>query len=119
MRLQMSHLWKKVQDEMVYEKNIHKKSINIILVPSQRYQDSRLLLQNPNVPRNVTGFSNCAQRITGSNYLDVDSPFVMMSYMLSISSCNTLISFSCLIETIATALLISSWSVELFFSVCL
>ena len=36
----MSHLWKKVQDEMVDEKNIHKKSINIVLVPSQRYQDS-------------------------------------------------------------------------------
>ena len=42
--LYMSHLWKKVQDEIVY-KNINKKSINIILVPSQRYQDSRHLLK--------------------------------------------------------------------------
>ena len=35
-------------------KNINKKSLNIILVPSQRYQDSRHLLQNPKVPRNVS-----------------------------------------------------------------
>ena len=71
----MSHLWDKVQDETVDEKNICKKSMNIILGPSQRYQDSRHLLQNPKVPRSVMGFSNCAQRFTGSNYLDVDSPF--------------------------------------------
>ena len=45
--------------------------MNIILVPSQRYQDSRHLLQNP---RSAMGFSNCAQKFTGSNYLDVDSP---------------------------------------------
>ena len=71
----MSHLWNKVQDEMVDEKNICNKSMHIILVPSQRYQDSRRLLQNPKVPRSVMGFSNHAQRFTGSNYLDVDSPF--------------------------------------------
>ena len=59
---------------MVDEKTLTK-SINIILVPSQRYQDSRHLLQNPKVPRNAMGFSNYAQRFTGSNYLDVDSPF--------------------------------------------
>ena len=75
MRLYNSHLWKKVQDGMVDEKNIYKKSMNIILVPSQRYEDSRHILQNPLVPRNVMGFSNCAQRFTGSNYLDVDSSF--------------------------------------------
>ena len=63
----MSHLWKTVQDKMVDEKNIYKKSINIILVPSQRYQDSRHLLQNPKVSRNVMGFSNRAQRYTGPN----------------------------------------------------
>ena len=50
------------------------KSINIILVPSQRYKDSRHLLQNPKVPKTVMAFSNRAQRFTGSNYLDVDSP---------------------------------------------
>ena len=65
----MSHLWKKVQDEMVDAKNIYKKSITIILVPSQRYKDSRHLLQNPKVPRNVMGFSNCAQTFTPQNYL--------------------------------------------------
>ena len=41
----MSHLWKKVHDEMVYEKTLTKKSINIVLVPSQRYQDSSHILQ--------------------------------------------------------------------------
>ena len=45
-----------------------------ILVPSQRYQDSRHLLQNPTVPNYVMSFSNRAQIFTGSNYLDVDSP---------------------------------------------
>ena len=46
-----------------------------ILVPSQRYQgSSRHLLQNPTVPNYVMSFSNHAQRFTGSNYLDVDSP---------------------------------------------
>ena len=69
----MSHLWNKVQDEMVDEKTFTKKNMNIISVPSQRYQDSRHLLQNPKVPRSVMGFSNCEQRFTGSNYLDVDS----------------------------------------------
>ena len=63
----MSHLWKKVQDKM--------QSINIISVPSQRYKYSRHLSQNPKVPRKVLGFSNCAQIFTGSNYLDVNSPF--------------------------------------------
>ena len=55
-------------------KNINKTSINLILVPSQKYQDSRRILQNSKVARNIMGFSNCAQRFTGSNYLDVDSP---------------------------------------------
>ena len=46
-----------------------------ILVPSQRYQDSRHLLQNPTVSKYVMGFSNRTQRFTGPNYLDVDIPF--------------------------------------------
>ena len=53
----------------------HEKKNNDILVPSPRYQDSRHLLQNPAFPSYVMGFSNRAQRFTGSNYLDVDSPF--------------------------------------------
>ena len=72
--LYMSHLWKKVQDEIVYKKTLTKKSKNIILVPSQRYQDSRHLLKKPKVARNVMGFSNRTQRFTGSNNLDGDSP---------------------------------------------
>ena len=55
-------------------KNIYKKIMNIISVPSQRYQDSRHLLQNPKVPRSIMGFSNHTHRFTGSNYLDLDSP---------------------------------------------
>ena len=47
-----------------------------VLVPSQRYQDFRHLLQNLTIPNYVMGFSNHAQRFTGSNYLDVDSPLV-------------------------------------------
>ena len=50
------------------------KKHNHILVPSQRYQDSRHLLQNPTFPNYVMGFSNRAERFTGSNYLDVGSP---------------------------------------------
>ena len=69
----MSHLWRKVQDETVDEKAFAKNA-NIILVPSQRYQDSRHLLQNNKVSRNVMYFSYRAQRFTGSNYLDVDNP---------------------------------------------
>ena len=65
----MSQLWKKVQDEMVDEKNIYKKAIHIILVPSQRYQDSRHLLQNPKIPRNKMGFSNSAKTFTLPNHL--------------------------------------------------
>ena len=41
----------------------------------QRYQDFRHLLQNPTVPYYVMHFSNHAQGFTGSNNLDVDSPF--------------------------------------------
>ena len=50
-----------------------KKKHNDILVPSQRYQDSRHLLQNPTFPSYVTGFSNRTQRFTGSNYLYIYS----------------------------------------------
>ena len=42
----------------------------------QRYQDSRHLLRNPKAPKSVMGFNNHAQRFTGSNYFDVDSPLV-------------------------------------------
>ena len=50
-----------------------------ILAPSQRYQYARHLLQNPKVPNYAIGFSNRAQRFTGSNYLDVDSPYEKQS----------------------------------------
>ena len=51
----MSNLWKKIQDEMVDAKTFTKKSINNMLVPSQRHKDSKHLLQNPKVPKNVMG----------------------------------------------------------------
>ena len=50
------------------------KKHNDILDPIQRYQNCRHHLQNPTFPNYVMGFSNRAQRFTGSNYLDVDSP---------------------------------------------
>ena len=46
-----------------------------ILVPGQRYQDYRHLLQNPKVPKSVMGFNNHAQRSTPPYYLDVDNLF--------------------------------------------
>ena len=45
-----------------------------ILVPGRRYQDSRHLLQNPKVSKNVMGSNNHAQRSTPPYYLDVDNP---------------------------------------------
>ena len=45
-----------------------------ILVPDQRYQDSRHLLQNTKGSKNVMGFKNHAQRSTPPYYLDVDNP---------------------------------------------
>ena len=60
-------------------KNINKKSTCNILVPSQRYQDFWLLLQNQKTPQNVLGFSNHAQRFTPPYYLDVDNPFESFS----------------------------------------
>ena len=62
-----------LEEKKEFSKHMPKKHKNI-LVPSQRYQDSRHFLQNPTVLNYVIGFSNCAQRFTGSNYLDVDSP---------------------------------------------
>ena len=72
----MSGLLNIVQDEMVDEKTFPKKSMSIILVASQRYQNSRHLLQSPKVPWSVMGFRNRAQRFTGSNYLDLDLDYV-------------------------------------------
>ena len=48
--------------------------LNHILVPSQRYQESRHLSQSPEVPKNIIGFNNHAKRVTGPNYLVVDIP---------------------------------------------
>ena len=69
----MSNVWKMIQEKKGNRKT-HEKKHKHILVPSQRYQDSRQLLQNPTFCNYVMGFSNRAQRFTGSNYLDVDSP---------------------------------------------
>ena len=75
----MSNVWKIIQEKKEISKHMQKKHDDI-LVPSQRYQGSRHLLQNPTFPSYVMGFSNRAQRFTGSNYLDVDSPFQLSSY---------------------------------------
>ena len=45
-----------------------------ILVPSQRYQHSKHLLQDPTVPNYAIGFSNRAKIFTGPKYLNVDCP---------------------------------------------
>ena len=52
----------------------HAVKTQFFFLPIRRYQDSRHLLQNPEVPKNVMGFSNGAQRFIAPNYLDVDSP---------------------------------------------
>ena len=46
----------------------------LIFDPSQRYQDSRNLLQNPKVSKNNIGFNNSVQSFTTPYYLDVHSP---------------------------------------------
>ena len=61
-------------------KHLQKKK-KIILVPNQRYLDSRHLLQNPKVCRNVMGFSNRAQTFTPLNYLSWYSPFRLKAVM--------------------------------------
>ena len=53
--------------------NTCKKKPKHILVPSQRYHDSRHILQNPKVPRNIMGFSHRAQTFTFLNHLSWDS----------------------------------------------
>ena len=52
------------------------------LVPSRRYQDSRHLLKNPKVPKNVMGFINRPQRSTSPYYLDVDNPLAHLSCLI-------------------------------------
>ena len=76
----MSNVWEMIQEKKKIEKHVTKKYKHT-LVPSQRYQDSRHLLQNPAVPKYVIGFSNCAQRFTGSNYLDEDSPLLICALL--------------------------------------
>ena len=54
---------------------MQKKSTNTVLVPSQRYQDSRHILKNSKVSKNLIVFINCGQRFTPSNYMSLDSLF--------------------------------------------
>ena len=46
-----------------------------ILIPGLSYQDSKPILQNLKVSKNVKGFKNHAQRSTPPYYLDIDNPF--------------------------------------------
>ena len=65
----LKHSYVKYEENYSRKKGNRKKKHEHILVPSPRYQDSRHLLQNPKDPRNVMGFSNCAQTFTPLNYL--------------------------------------------------
>ena len=58
----------------IESQNTCKQSTSIFWVPGRRYQDSRHLLLNPKVPKNVIGFNNHAQRSTTPYYLYVDNP---------------------------------------------
>ena len=65
----MSNVWKMIQEKNFFSKHMQKKH-NHIMVPSQIHQDYRHILQNPTLLNYVMGFSNCAQRFTGSIYLE-------------------------------------------------
>ena len=71
-----------------YLKKHFLKSTSIILVPSQRYQDSGHLLQHPKVPKNVMDFNNRAQRFTTPYYLDVDNPFYFLGGIIFFLICS-------------------------------
>ena len=57
--------------ENIESQNTCKKSTSIFWI-LKRYQDSRHLLQNPKVPKNVMGFNNHVHRSTLPYYLDLD-----------------------------------------------
>ena len=69
----MPNVWKINKEKKEISKHMQQKH-NDILVPTQRYKDSRHHLQHPTFPNYVIGVSNCAQKFTGYNYLDVHSP---------------------------------------------
>ena len=54
----MSHLWKKVQDEIVHQRTFTKKAPIFCVAPCRRYQDTIHILQHPKLPRNTVGFNN-------------------------------------------------------------
>ena len=58
----MSNLWKMVQEEK--NQKPYAKNAEAYFGPCQKYLDSRHILQNPKVPRNVMGFNNCSQTFT-------------------------------------------------------
>ena len=64
----MSNMRKMIKEKKEIAKHMQKKHKHV-LVPSERYQDSRHLLQKAKVPKNVMGFSNRAQTFTPPNYL--------------------------------------------------
>ena len=53
----MSNTWKIIQEKKEISKHMQKRHKHI-LVSSQRYKDSRHLLQNPTDPNYVMSFSN-------------------------------------------------------------
>ena len=64
----MSNMWKMIQEKNEIAKHMQKKHKHV-LVPSERYRDSKHLLLNAKVPKNVMAFSNRAQTCTPLNYL--------------------------------------------------
>ena len=68
----MSNVWK------IFQEKTHANKAKAYFGSSRRYQDSRQLLQNPKVPKNVMGFNNHAQRSTPPYYLDVDNHFPIL-----------------------------------------
>ena len=67
----MSNVWKMIQEKKEIAKHMPKKHKHS-LVPIQRYQDSRHLLQNPTVPNYVIDFSkNMKSVIVHRDLLDL------------------------------------------------
>ena len=75
MRLFLSHVWKRVQNEMADEKTLAKKAQAFFWFLVKDIQIPEHFFQNPKVHHSIIGFSNRTHRFTTPYYLDVDSPF--------------------------------------------
>ena len=90
MRLCLSHVWKRVQDEMTVEKTFAKKNTNGILVPVKDIKIPDIFFKNPKDHQSAMGFSNHAQSFTTPYFLDVVSPYGFdFIYIFFIPTCNS------------------------------